>query len=58
MKRRFLNLLALVVIAGGASVLAFPQPADAAAAVCCTGGGITCCGKSGCSASENGCSYW
>jgi hypothetical protein len=58
MKRQFLNLLALAVIAGGASVLAFPQPAAALAQSCCTGGGITCCGKDGCSASENGCAYW
>jgi hypothetical protein len=54
MKRTILNLFALTLIVGGATHLNAQYYAEAPA-VCCEGGGMSCCGGS-CSAGPDGCS--
>jgi hypothetical protein len=64
MKKTILNLGALAVIfLGAGNLLAAeselePEPGFGVAPHCCSGGGITCCGKNGCSETDYGCSYW
>ncbi|MET0400678.1 MAG: hypothetical protein ABW277_28075 [Longimicrobiaceae bacterium] len=57
MKQMILNLAALAVVAFGAADLYAVEPI-APAPVCCSGGGINCCGANGCSATSSGCAYW
>ena len=57
MKKLVLNVTALAVIAMGAAHLLTPSPAEARPNVCCSGGGVTCCGE-GCSVGPGGCSAW
>jgi hypothetical protein len=56
MKRTILNALALTLILGGASHLnAQTEPAPP---LCCSGGGYSCCGPTGCEIGPSGCSAW
>jgi hypothetical protein len=69
MKKMVLNLAAVAIVFLGAGTLRAGEadpgagdpgfsPSFGVAPICCSGGGITCCGKNGCTQSETGCSYW